>query len=184
MKLSSIYAQWVLESTPAGWDDLKWDVFVDSSWEDDGTDEGVTGVFPELLYLCSGDESQWDGIRKKYTDRKDIHVWRDTLNGNILKDVLRPCDKNDKNVFLFVRSSTQERLLNELSIVKDYPGRVFLLIDDTTSWAVKQDEWKDWTAQKVVDGLDHTRVKGAGFIPTKKSMNDRMFIFYDKKNVD
>ena len=182
MKLTSIYAHWVLESTPASWDDLSWPVFVDSSWEDDGTDEGVRDVFPEKLYLCSGDEDEWDGIRRKYSDRKDIHVWRDTENGNIIKDVLRPSWEQDKNVFMFIRSSTPEKLLNQISVIKDCPGRVFIVIDNTTSW-IALEQWKDFSAQKVVDGLDQGRIKGAGFIPTKQSMNDRMFIFYDKKNI-
>ena len=82
---------------------------------------------------------------------------------------------------LLCLSQHPQVIANQLDVLKDYPGRVFILIDNTTDWMKKRDLWKDWGAQQIVDSLHSDRIVGAGFIPTKVSVNDRMFILYNKK---
>jgi len=182
MKLTGIYARWVLESTPAGWDEFNFSkIFIDTCYKNNETDSEIKDVFDLKEYVCTNDESIWNNTKKEYSERTDIHVWRDEYDGNILKDVIRSHINDD--VFIFIGTTEPTILENQLKALSEHSGRLFILIDNTTEWLTKREVWKSWGAQQVIDIFKNDRIIGAGFIPTKKGMNDRMFILYDKKNV-
>ena len=181
MKLTNIYANWILESTPAGWEDYNFKkVFIDADYQNDGTHDEIANVFDKKIYVSHGqeDDQSWDDMRERHTNDKNVTVWRDKYNGKILEEVLRPHVETD--VFIMFKPQHPQVIANQLEVLKDYPGRVFIIIDNTSEWATKRDLWKEWGAQQIIDILHSDRIVGAGFIPTKVSVNDRMFILYDK----
>ena len=110
MKLTKIYAEWVLESTPAGWEDYDFKrVFIDADYQNDGTHEEIADVFDKKIYVSHGgdDEKNWDDMRERHTNHTNVTVWRDKYNGNTLREVIRPY--TDSDVFImFVPTSTSD----------------------------------------------------------------------------